>query len=175
MRYHAHNILGKADITPQDIEEVLKTGRAAFEQKSSQTAASPQEVLKGDLESWEWEDRMIKDTGIKGGVQALYDFLGRLVAEFLPLAARPEDRSVAVDPATGVMHGSYWSRSVGAPLVICFAAAEQAGPEIASAKSAGSLLGIYPVGAVLKEFSAHGVSGAVFTLDGVQRESFATA
>ena len=65
MRYHAHNILGKADITPQDIEEVLKTGRAAFEQKSSQTAASPQEVLKGDLESWEWEDRMIKNAYIR--------------------------------------------------------------------------------------------------------------
>lgn len=175
MRYHAHNILGKADISPQDIEDVLKTGRAAFEQKTSMTAAPPQDVLKGDLQSWEWEDRMIKGTRIKGGVQALYDFLGRLVAEFLPLAAGPDGGSVVQDPATGVMHGSYWSRSAGTAVAICFAAAQQAEPEIASAKSGQPLLGIYQVGPALKEFSAHGVSGAVFNLEGARREGFAKA
>jgi DNA-binding response OmpR family regulator len=175
MRYAAHDIMAKADITPQKIKELLRSGRAAFQEKASRAATPPQEVLKGNLEAWDWEDRMIKGTGIQGGVQSLYDFLGQLVAEFLPLAAGPDGGPVAQDPATGVMHGSYWSRSAGAPVVICFGAGEQARPEIASAKSARSLLGVYPVGTVLTEKSAHGVTGAVFALDGARRESFATA
>jgi CheY-like chemotaxis protein len=174
MRYRAHDIVGKTEITPQHIEEVLQTGRAAFEE-TSRTAARPQDVLKGNLDSLQWEDRMIKGTGVEGGVQGLYDFLGRLVAGFLPLVPGPDGGAVAPDPATGVMHGSYWSRSVGAPVVICFGAEEPAKPEIAAADSSHSLLGAYPVGAVLHKTSAHGVSGAVFALDGARRESFVTA
>lgn len=174
-RYGAHDIAGKPEVTPQKIGELLRSGRAEFEEKTARTAAPPQDVLKGSLDSLDWEYRMIKGTGIKGGVQSLYGFLRQLVAEFLPLAAGPDDGSVAQDQATGVMHGSYWSRSIGVPVVICFGAQEQAKPEIASAKSAHSLLGVYPVGAVLAETSAYGVSGAVFALDGARRESFATA
>lgn len=175
MRYRAHDIVGKPEITPQHIEEVLRTGRAAFEENTSRTATRPQDVLRGNLESWDWEERMIKGTGVKDGVQGLYDFLGRLVSGFLPLVAGPDGGAVALDPATGVMHGSYWSRSVGAPVIICFGAEEQAKPQIAAAQSSHSLLGAYPVGAVLQKASAHGLSGAVFALDGARRESFASA
>lgn len=175
MRYHAHNILGKADVTPDDIEEALKTGLKAFEERISLSAVPAHAALKGNLESWQWEDQMMRGTDVQGGVMGLYEFLDGLVSKFLPLVPAKPGAPVTKDAATDVMHGTYWSRSIGAAIVICFAATAQAELEIGSAKSGRPLLGIYDVGAALNEFSAHGVTGAVFALGGVQRQSFAGA
>lgn len=175
MRYRAHYILGKVDITPDEIEEQLKTGLKAFEERNSLSAVPAHTVLKGDLESWQWEDQMMRGTSVQGGVRGLHEFLDRLVSEFLPLVPAKPGAAMTKDVATGVMHGTYWSRSIGAAVVICFAATARAELEIEPAKSGQPLLGMYDVGAALSEFSAHGVSGAVFALSGVQRQSFAQA
>ena len=85
MRYHAHNIMGKAEITPDDIGEALRSGLEMFEKRNSLSSAATHTFLKGDLNPWKWEDQMLRGTGVQGGVQGLYEFLDRLVSEFLPL------------------------------------------------------------------------------------------
>ena len=175
MRYHAHNIAGKGEITPADIEEALKTGLEAFEERNSLSAVPAHTALKGDLESWIWEDQMMRGTSVQEGVQGLHGFLDRLVSEFLPLVPVKPGAAITKDAVTGVMHGAYWSRSVGAAVVVCFADETRAESGIEPAKSGRRLLGIYDVGAPLKEFSAHAVSGAVFALSGASRSSFAQA
>ena len=60
------------------------------------------------------------------GSNGLRDFLDQIVAEFLPVVAKHAGGAVTADPATGVMHGNYWSRSIGEAIAICFADLEQA-------------------------------------------------
>jgi len=175
MRYHAHFIAAKREITPGDITAALKTGLEAFEERNSLRTVPAHTALKGDLESVLWEDQMIEGTRVQKGAQGLREFLDRLVSEFLPLIPAKLGGAVTKDAATEVMHGAYWSRSIGAAVVICFADAARAESEIASARSGRRLLGRYDVGAALNEFSAHGVSGAVFALSEAPRSSFARA
>jgi len=174
-RYHAHYIAGKGEITPNGIDEALKTGLEVFEEKNLLSVMPAHTAVKGDLESWVWEDQMLRGTSIQEGVQGLYDFLDKLVSKFLPLVPVKPGAAVTKDAVTGVMHGAYWSRSIGAAVVICFADATQAESDIEPAMSGRRLLGIYDVGVTLNEFSAYGVSGAVFALNGAPRSSFAQA
>ena len=175
MRYHVHNIVGKGEISPGDIEEALKTGLEAFEERSSLHTVPAYTALKGDLESWMWEDQMMEGTSVQEGAQGLREFLDRLVSGFLPLVPARPGAAVTKDIATGVMHGAYWSRSIGAAVVICFADAARAESDIEPAKSRRRLLEMYDVGVTLNEFSAYGASGAVFALSGAPRSSFAQA
>jgi ActR/RegA family two-component response regulator len=172
MRYHAHNILGKPEITPDHIEEAITSGIETFEKKNSLRAAPAHTVLGGDVESWKWDDQMMSGTGIQGGVQSLYRFLDRLTAEFLPLIPASPGAAVTKDEATGVMYGTYWSRAIGAAVVICFAGRAQAESHIEPAKSGPRLLQAHDVGATLSEITANGVSGAVFALNGARRDNF---
>jgi CheY-like chemotaxis protein len=174
-RYNAHDILGKATTTPAEIKEALITGLETFEEKNALRAVPAHAVLKGDLESWQWEGKMLSRTGVQGGIQGLYEFLDRLVSGFLPLVPVKPDAAMVVETGTDFMHDAYWSRSIGAAVVICFASEAKVKPEIESAKSGRPLLGIYNVGATLNEVSAHGVSGAVFALSEARRDSFARA
>jgi ActR/RegA family two-component response regulator len=173
MRYQAHNILGKVEIVPHDIETVLASGLDAFEKRSSLGAAPVHDVLRGDLEPWQWDDQIMRGTGIQGDVQNLYRFLDRLVSGFLPLIPERPGAAIQRDEATGVLHGSYWSRAIGMAVVICFGGNTQAAAQLESAKSGRLLLERYEVGAVLNEFSAYGVTGAVFALNGARRDDFA--
>ncbi len=176
MRYHAHSIvLGKGNITLGDMEEALKTGLEVFEKRNSLSAVPAHTALKGDLESLMWEDQVMSGTSVQEGVHGLYEFLGLLVSEFLPLVPAKPGAAVTKDAVTGVMHGTYWSRSIGAAVVICFADSARAESDIEPAKSGRRLLGIYDVGATLNEFSVHAVSGAVFALSSAPRSSFAQA
>jgi hypothetical protein len=176
MRYNAHNILGKADITPVDIRQALTTGLEAFEKKNSVIAQPAHAVLKGDLEPLKWDNQMMRVIGIQRGIQDLYRFLDRLASQFLPLTPARPAAAVAKDEATDVMHGAYWSRAIGEAVVVCFAAPAQAECHIDPVKQGGqALLGRYDVDQVLNEFSAHGISGAVFSLNHVQRDAFSRA
>jgi ActR/RegA family two-component response regulator len=173
MRYQAHNILGKAETTPGDIEQALASGLETFEKRNSLSAAPVQAVLKGGLGPWQWDDLAMGATGTRGGVQNLYRFLGRLAAEFLPLIPETPGAAADLDESTRVMHGPYWSRAAGTAVVVCFCGSALIETHIEAAKSGRLLLGKYKVGEVLKQVSAHGASGAVFALHDVSRDNFA--
>lgn len=175
LRYNAHRIVGKGKITPGDIEEALKTGLEVFEEKNCLSIVPAHTAMKGDLESWVFEDQKMTGTSLQEGVQGLYDFLDKLVSKFLPLVPPKPGAAVTKDAVTGLIHGAYWSRSIGAAVVICFTDATRAESHIKSAMSGRRLLGIYNVDATLNEFSAYGASGAVFALSGAPRSSFAQA
>lgn len=175
MKYKAHGIVGKAEIEPQDLRKLLQTGLLAFGARISKTDPAAHEVLRGETPAWQWDDQMMRSTGVTGGVNGLYDFLDHLISGFLPVVARRAADSIALDEPSGVMNGSYWSRSTGKPIVVCFGRAELAEQEEALAQASGMLLGRYPVGSALHSSSGHALSGAVFELKDAAREDFLDA
>lgn len=174
MIYSVHDILGKTDIAPHDIRRLLRSGLEAFHERTS-TAATASDALRGKLRRWEWDDQMLRAMNVRGGIQTLHEFLDGLLTEFLPVVATRTGESTSVDEATGVAHGNYWSRSVGRAIAICYADMDRAAREIEAAKSYGVLLARYPVAAILKEYSGHGLCGGVFALRDVERNAFGQA
>jgi ActR/RegA family two-component response regulator len=171
MKYNAHEVIRKSDIEPRDIRRLLQTGLLDFQQRMSAAPLTAHDVLRGSLPRWSWDDTMLRVTGARGGVRGFYALIDDLVAGFLPVVARSPDEPISVVEAKGVAHGSYWSRSTGQAIAICYGG-ESAAEEISGANSSGTLLGRYNVAAMLKKSSAHGMDGAVFSLQDELRSAF---
>jgi ActR/RegA family two-component response regulator len=171
VKYQAHEIVGKPDIGLQDLRNLLRSGLAAFRERA---AADPpaHELLRGDVPSLTWDDRMLRVTAVQDGVRGLYDFLDGLMAGLLPVVRDRSGAAVTADTGTGVMHGSYWSRAIGRAIAVCFGDAELAMQQIHAGLSGERLLGHYHVGALLQESQGHGLAGGVFELRDVSRDSF---
>jgi ActR/RegA family two-component response regulator len=172
-KYDAHEIIGKADIEPQDIRKLLVSGLDAFEKRSSAVHPHVNEVLNGALQPLEWDDQVLRIAQAKDGAQGLHGFLDRLLPEFFPLVADRDSAASRIEPEAGLVHGRYWSRSVADAVAVCFGDQKRAIPEIELAISSGSLLNRYAVGEVLKRSTGNRLSGAVFALNGTQRADYA--
>lgn len=170
MRYHSHEIVSKAYITPDNLKALLNSGLEAFRQHEKHTRAH--EAMRGLRPAWEWDAQMILAISYQGGIERLRRFLDDLFLEYLPIIGKNTDSQVTLDELTGIAHASYWSRSVGKPVALCFGEAVHVANELAVAKSSGILLGRYEVGAALREAKAYGVSGAVFALKNASRGMF---
>ena len=172
-KYDAYEIVGKPEIEPRDITGFLRDGLEAFREKEATAGVKVHNVLRGNLSRQMWDDNVLEAMKARGGAQGLYAFLDEMLAHFLPLVPRTTGEGLDIDAATGVAHGSYWSRSVGRPIVIFFAEADRAASELDIARSQGTLLSRYQVDEVLKEHTGHGLGGAVFALKGKERGAFA--
>jgi ActR/RegA family two-component response regulator len=172
-KYDAFEIVGKPDIEPRDITRLLQSGLEAFQQETAAAGTKAHSALRGNLPSLTWDDQVLQAMKVTAGAQGLYAFLDELLAEFMPLVSRSTGEALSVDVATGFAHGSYWSRSVGRPIAIFFAAADRSANELEIARSQGTLLTRYQVDELLKEVAGNGLSGAVFALKGEDRGAFA--
>jgi CheY-like chemotaxis protein len=172
MKYRAHEIVGKTEIEPKDITRLLKSGLEAFRGSMSATSSTARNALQGNLTSWQWDDQMLKVVQVENGVQGLYDFLDNLLVEFVPLVDNRSSKGASLDPETGIAHASFWSRSVGRAIAICYGPHQQLVNEIGTAKSQGTLLRTYQVDVLLKELSRHGLRGAIFGLKDFRRSAF---
>ena len=170
-KYNALDIVGKALIEPRRIRELLREGLAQFKEESAAEGLTAEDVLRGGTPRQYWDAQMLKVTDARNGVQGLHDFLGGLLDEFMPLVASDGSDPVALDGTNGRAHGTYWSRGTGQAVAVLFGR-HSAADEIEEAKSSGVLLGRYRVDALLKRSTAHGLTGGVFALDDMPRESF---
>jgi len=174
-KYDAYEVVRKADIEPQDIRRLLRSGLQAFREKLSEAHRGPYDVLRGSLNLIAWDDQVLRATGARGGVQGLHGFVDKLLGGFIPMVAERDSCATGAGLGTGIVHGRYWSRSIAKPIAVCFGDAQQAAPKIAAARSTGSLLGRYEVGVLLREHSDSNLGGAVFALKDVSREDFVNA
>lgn len=170
-KYGALDIIGKSDVVPQDLRRLLREGVAEFSRGMADQGPSPEDALRGSVARPFWDDKMLRTTAVRGGIQGLHVFLEWLLAEFLPLVGPDVSDPVTADSERGFVHGTYWSRAVGRPVVVFFGG-RPARDEIDVAKSSGLLVGQLRVGAVLKKTTAHGLTGAVFALEDTPRGAF---
>ncbi len=170
-KYGALDIIGKADIAPRDIRALLRDGVRAFSSEIAARGESAQDALRGAVPRTYWDDQMLRATAVRDGVQGLRGFLDGLLGDCLPLVTSTSTEAVSVDQSRGFVHGAYWSRASGRAIAV-FYGGKSAADEIDAARSSGMLLNRYAVGQVLKRSTAHGLSGAIFALEGQPREAF---
>jgi len=170
-KYNALDIVGKALIEPRRIRELLRDGLAQFKEDGAAEDVTAEDVLRGSTPRQFWDAEMLKAMDARSGVQGLHSFLGALLDEFMPLVASDGSEPVTLDGANGHAHGIYWSRAAGQAIAMLYGR-HSAADKIEEAKSSGLLLGRYHVAALLKRLTAHGLTGAVFALDDMPRESF---
>jgi CheY-like chemotaxis protein len=171
--YNAFDIVGKADIEPHQIRDLLLDGLDKFKEENAAEGVTAEDVLRGDTPRQYWDSEMLKATEARNGVRGLHSFLGVLLDEFLPLVPSNGSESVTLDSTNGLAHGIYWSRATGQAVAVFYGRHSAVADQIAEAKSSGLLLGRYHVDEQLKRSSANGLTGAVFALSDVPRESFA--
>jgi ActR/RegA family two-component response regulator len=173
-RYNAVDIVAKPETAPGEIHKLLLSGLEEFE-KRLEAAPAGHESLRGDMEQSFWDDEMLRVTRAKGGVPDFYRFIDRLLGSFTPLIPGRAGVALRSDAATQLVHGAYWSRAIGQAIVVCFGADDKLAEPVGAAKTAKVLLEKYPVGEILAEHSAHGLSGVVFALCEASRDQFASS
>jgi ActR/RegA family two-component response regulator len=171
-RFNAFDIVAKRGTEPSEIHRLLLSGVQEYE-KRLEAAPPGRESLRGDMEQRFWDDEMLRVTRVKGGVPEFYHFLDRLLGPFVPVIPSRPGAALRGDAATAVVHGAYWSRSVGQAIGVCFGAEDKLGGLADAAGTARALLGGYQVGDVLGQHSAHGLTGVIFALCEARRAQFA--
>jgi ActR/RegA family two-component response regulator len=170
-KYGAFDIAQKSEIEPQDIRRLLGTGLDAYRQENVSGDVSPVDALRGIDPARFWEDRMLRSIRVRDGVAGLKKFLGQLLNQYLPLLPPRDNQPASVDSETGLAHGALWSRGSGQALAIAFGH-DSVPEESLRPDSSGVLLGKYRVGSLLRNPTAHGLTGAVFELQDSGREMF---
>lgn len=171
-RFNTFDIIAKAQTEPGEIRRLLLGGLEEYENRLAQGLTGC-EYLRGGVEQAFWDDEMLRATRSAGGVQLFYLFVDRLLSPFLPIIPTHSTDGIHCDPATGLVHGAYWSRGVGRGIVVCFGSEVKCARPIANAEADGHLLHIYAVGEILASHTAGGISGAIFGLRDAYRAQFA--
>ena len=172
MKYRVHEITSKP-IEPKYLRQLVRSGLDAYSTTTPPAPSAARDALRGSTPEWEWDDRMLRETRAQDGISGFYRFLNRLVGEFLPLIPPKSGEAVGQDPATKVMYGRYWSRSIGRPVVVIFGEDGQVEPGVEALRKGQPLLGVYSIGKPLSDVSGNGLRGAVFVLADAQRGDFA--
>ena len=178
--HNAFDTVSKSSVTPSKISELVAEGLVSYRKAaaaSRERAGGRRAVgdeLRGEVPSMNWDDRVMRATEFRSSALNFYDFLNGLLGRYLPLVHRPEEQPVTVDSSLGLVHGDFWSRAIGAAIVVCFGAEASFDQAIGEARAEGKLLGRYPIGRQLTEpaATAPGVGGAVFLLAAGRREDY---
>jgi hypothetical protein len=169
-KYKALDTVAKPDATPSMISNLLMEAVNVFHGKNKTPAA--REILRGSEMAWDWDDKILRATGIKGGAAEMYDFLDRLFASYIPVVPDRELQNVQIHAPSDVAYGRYWSRAVGCPVYVYFGRKSA----IASAADDRALA---PPGMLdlrsddlLSRESIRDVEGYVYRISGATRSQF---
>lgn len=169
-KYDAHDTIAKSTLRPDILRELVKSGIRAYEESTSDERAILYAALRGGKNQLVWDDQMMKITGISGGVASLYKLLQDLFGMFVPLLSGQTD---GVQRCNEICCGTFWSRSIGKPIVAFFGDDGHIQQVIQDAKSSGKILGTYSYNELLRE-SSHGTTrGLVYVLADYARDDFA--
>ena len=173
LKYGAFYTVGKRSVEPAQIRELLAGGLKAYRDATTVSRTAVRDALRGTTSAMSWDDQVTRAIGVKGDVRNLYGFLNELMLRHLPIVAKDDGQSVTIDPAAGLVYGSYWSRGIAAAVAVCFGSPAQVDKALDSARADGMLLGEYRVCEPAVVVDGQGIKGAVFLLEGGRREDFA--
>lgn len=169
-KYEALDTVAKDDATPGMISNLLAEAVRAFHEKTTTPAA--REILRGSDMAWDWDDKVLRATGIKGGAAEMYGFLNRLFSSYLPVVPDKQSENVQIHVPSGIAYGKYWSRAIGCPVYVYFGRRSA----ITSAASDPSLAppGLLELKSddLLSKESVHDVEGYVYKISEATRSQF---
>jgi ActR/RegA family two-component response regulator len=171
-KYNALDVLDKARVEPEDLPKLLDEGLQAYRQATASNLARVQDVLRGKLDPWVWDDRIQKAMDVDGGIQEIHKFLDELFLPLLPVVPRYQGYRVEIEPSRSIAHGEYWSRAIGAPVLVCFGNKDRVTSMLEEKLPGDGLLQASRVGRILRDHSASSLRGVAFELSGQTRSSF---
>lgn len=171
-KYNALDVLDKGEVNPADLPRLLDEGLQAYEQAAAKSSVQAHDVVRGKMEPWLWDDRILRAMNVERGIQTLYPFLDGLFEPLLPVVGRYKSQQVEIDPSTSVAYGEYWSRSIGTALLICFGNEDHVSANIGEKLSGNGVPEVRKVGRIIRDHSLANLRGLVFELSGQTRSSF---
>jgi CheY-like chemotaxis protein len=169
-KYKAFDTVAKPEATPSMISNLLMEAVNVFHEKNKTPAA--RDVLRSSEMAWDWDYKILRATGIKGGAGEMYNFLDKLFASYIPVAPDKEFQSVQIHAPSNVAYGRYWSRAVGCPVYMYFGRKSA----IASTVDDRALAppGMLDLGSddLLSRESIRDVEGYVYRIRGATRSQF---
>jgi CheY-like chemotaxis protein len=163
-KYDAFDTVGKTAVESGELTQLLVDGLAAYKKAAGGRRKPAYEVLRGRVSGWDWDYEMLRATEISGGVQSLYGFLEKLVADFVPVIPPSTGDPVTLDQGTKVAYGSFWSRGAGVAILICFGNRRLLEAVTRDAEAGLGPLGKYGLGERMGAAAVGTVDGIVFAM-----------
>jgi ActR/RegA family two-component response regulator len=168
-KFKAYDTIAKTTLVPAELRALIEGALREYQLGAADDKASLYEALRGDMEQLFWDDMLLGKTVTHGGVAELYRLIESLFGPFVPLlAGEPAGVRVQDD----IAFGTFWSRGVGTALVSCFGAPSRVAAALEAASKDGTLLGRYPVGELIGEYSSSSASGVIYRLERHARSDF---
>jgi ActR/RegA family two-component response regulator len=171
-KYNALDVLDKGEVNPVILPKLLDEGLHAHDQAAAREPIRVHDVVRGKLEPWLWDDRILRAINVEGGVQTLYRFLDGLFEPLLPIVGRYKGQQVEIDPSTSVAYSEYWSRSIGKAVLVCFGNEDHVPVNIGERLAGNGVPEVRKVGRIIWDHSLANLRGMVFELSGQTRSSF---
>jgi ActR/RegA family two-component response regulator len=165
IKYGAHDAVGKSMLALSDIKRLLDEGLAEYRQAVKTSIVAARDALRGDADPIIWDDMVIRTAPCRN-VYHLYEFLDGLLEKYLPLVNGPTDQPAAIDLSAGIVYGGYWSRGIGARVLVCFGARKQFDAMLETYAVPGKLFGKFEAGAAVEKRADAWLEGMVFPLRG---------
>ena len=128
--------------------------------------------IRGMADPMAWDRQVTEAIDFRGNVRDFYGFLSQLFGDYLPLVSSLGSEHVHVDSQNKIVYGNYWSRAIGAGVLICFGAAELFDKSIKAVSADSSALDSSGNSVPAKELSSHGIRGAVIIVEGSGRDEY---
>jgi CheY-like chemotaxis protein len=162
-KYNAYDVIGKGRLMPSDIRRLLEDGRSAF-MAASDINNRALGALQGTVDAKTWQRRVMQAVGFNGDAASLDSFLDGLLNNYLPVVRLSDERGMNIDSKLGLVYGRYWSRAIGAAVLICFGASEDYAKVVRTVYDHAMLLGNRDIQSQATEISEQGLRGGVFVL-----------
>jgi|GEM_PF-5609907 len=164
--------VSKGTITRQGLSPLFAAVEMALASSATAERKKRPELLRtmmGSESEAFWVDMALRALSPDGGYPGLKSFLDGFLGALMPLLPIAHIKSPPLHASEGgtKLEGSFWSKGVGRPVQISLRSAKAA-----TQLTPGTLPAGATVGEVLKEYTAAGVSGVVWVLEGCARNEF---
>jgi ActR/RegA family two-component response regulator len=172
LKYRAYDTIGKGSAGPSDIRRLLTGGLEAYRNAMSSELMDARNSIRGMTDPMVWDRQVTEAIDFRGNVRDFYGFLSQLFGDYLPLVSSLGSEHVHVDSQNKIVYGNYWSRAIGAGVLICFGAAEVFDKSIKAVSADSSALDSSGNSVRAKELASHGIRGAVIIVEGSGRDEY---
>jgi CheY-like chemotaxis protein len=171
-KYGATATFAKGKLSSGLLRTSVEDALSAYRQKAVKDRIPVYRALHSGGNQILWDDSMMRVLGIEGGVHVFYDFLEKLLKDYLPILHSQDDSPLGTELADGLAHAAFWSRAVGRAIVVSLGEHSAVDRATAEASSHGRLHGRYEVSGVLSEYAVGQSKGVVYALANRSRPDF---
>jgi CheY-like chemotaxis protein len=169
-KFNAYDTIAKTTLVPAELRALLGGALREYQLGAVDDKAPLYEALRGDMEQLFWDDMLLGKAVTLGGAAELYRLIESLLGPFVPLL--PGEAGGVRIHEGNLACGTFWSRGVGMPLVSCFGAPSRVAAALKDVSEEGMLLGRYPVGEMVGEYSSSYARGVIYRLEHRRRSDF---